>query len=195
MNGVHAIVLAAGAGSRFGGSKLTAPWQGGVLVNGALRSACAAPVEGVVVVTGAHADAVEHAVREFACDLPMRTVACHDHASGMSASIRCGLAALPADARGAFLFLGDMPRVPHHIANRLLEAVEAGALAAVPAAGSRLGHPVLISRAAFAAFLNGAGDGGGRRILRDLGDGLARIETQDDGVFLDIDTPADLATS
>lgn len=194
MSRCHAVVLAAGGGSRFGGSKLTAPWQGGVLLEAALRSAGAAPVESVVVVTGPHGDLVEAAVHDLASTLPtpMRTIRCADHASGMSASLRCGLSALPPDACAAFVFLGDMPRVPPGLADRLLDAVEAGALAAAPARGERLGHPVLIARALFEAFATGAGDGGGQRILRGLGDGLAKIQTLHDGAFLDIDTPADL---
>lgn len=194
MSGCHAVVLAAGGGSRFGGSKLTALWRDGVLLEAALRSAGAAPVESVVAVTGAHGPAVEAAVHDLASSLPTptRTIRCADHASGVSASLRCGLSALPTDARAAFIFLGGMPRVPPGLAERLLDAIEAGALAAVPADGERLGHPVLIARALFDVFGHAAGDGGGRRILLGLGDGLARIKTYDDGAFLDIDTPADL---
>lgn len=194
MSGVHAVVLAAGGGSRFGGSKLTAPWQNGVLLEAALRSAGAPPVESVVVVTGAHGDSVEAAVRDMASSLraPMRTIRCADHAAGMSSSLRCGLSALPAYSRAAFIFLGDMPSVPPRLAKRMLDAVDAGALAAAPASGARLGHPVLIARPLFEAFSKAAGDGGGRRLLLGLGKRLARIETTDDGAFLDIDTQADL---
>ena len=53
---LEAIVLAGGAGARFGGDKLTAPWRGGVLIDGALGAAFAAPVRSVTVVTGADAN-------------------------------------------------------------------------------------------------------------------------------------------
>ena len=192
MSGLHALVLAAGAGARFGGSKLTAEWDGGVLLDGALRAACAAPVDGVVVVTGAHGDAVAAAVDAFGRDVPVRIVACADHAAGMSASLRCGLGALPPDAAGAFLFLGDMPSVPKDIAAMLLHAL-GGALAAVPVVCGAFGHPVLITRELFDAFSQCAGDGGGRRILRGLGDNLVRVSVDDDGVLADVDTPSDLA--
>lgn len=190
----YSIVLAAGAGSRFGGSKLTAAWEGGVLLQPALRTARAAPVGEVVVVTGAHASAVEDAVRDVAgmAGPPMRVVRCADHASGMAASLRCGLAALPNQAAGAFIFLGDMPRVPATLAARLLDRVHAGAVAAAPVCKGRLGHPVLLSRGLFEAFSQAAGDGGGGRMLRNLGGDLARVETDDEGVLEDVDTPADL---
>jgi len=195
VTGVHAVVLAAGAGVRFGASKLTAAWADGALLDAALRTACDAPVDGVIVVTGAHAGAVEAAVDAFARAqaTSVRTVACADHAAGMSASLRCGLGALPADAEGAFIFLGDMPRIPPGLTKRLLAALTDGALAAAPVVGARLGHPVLIARTLFEPFSHGAGDGGGGRILRALGDALARVPVTDDGVLADVDTPADLS--
>ena len=59
MNGpFEAVVLAAGSGSRFGGGKLLASWGAGVLLEGALAAAFAAPVRDVTVVIGANADAV-----------------------------------------------------------------------------------------------------------------------------------------
>ena len=55
---LEAVVLAAGSGSRFGGGKLLAAWGAGVLLEGALAAAFAAPVRGVTVVIGADAEAV-----------------------------------------------------------------------------------------------------------------------------------------
>ena len=193
MSDYHAVLLAAGAGSRFGGGKLAARWGGGTLLDAALRSACAAPVAGVVVVTGAHREAVEAIVAGFRTgDPPLATVHCPDHAGGMAASLGCGLGALPADAAGAFIFLGDMPRIPVDVAGRLLDALTEGVRAAAPVFGGRLGHPVLISRDLFSS-ISRAGDGGGGRILRGLGDALARVPVDDGGVLADVDTPADLA--
>src|SRR5258708_8916546 len=102
----EAVVLAAGAGSRFGGGKLLAAWDAGVLLEGALAAAFAAPVRTVTVGIGADAPAVAAAARDF----DPRTLVVHaaDYAEGMGASLRTGIASLPADAAGAFVFLGDM---------------------------------------------------------------------------------------
>ena len=54
----EALVLAAGSGSRFGGGKLLAPWNGGVLLDGALPAAFAAPARSVILVTGADGERV-----------------------------------------------------------------------------------------------------------------------------------------
>lgn len=165
-----------------------------MLLDAALRTACAAPVESVVVVTGAHRKAVEAAVAAFASgtELSIRSLHCADHASGMFASLRCGLTTLSKDAAGAFIFLGDMPRIPQTVAGKLLAAVRSGSLAAIPSVEGRWGHPVLISRSLFDTFSRSAGDGGGRAMLRALRGDLAVVRMDDEGILADADTPADL---
>jgi molybdenum cofactor cytidylyltransferase len=187
------VVLAAGSGSRFGGGKLTAPWRAGVLLEGALAAAFAAPVRSVTVVIGANAPAVAAAASRF----DPRTVIVHaaDHAEGMAASLRTGLASLPADADGAFIFLGDMPRVPTAVLQLMARALHEGALAAAPVFQGRRGNPVLIAAEIFPQLLALTGDAGARGVLQGLGEKLALIESPDDGVLFDVDRPEDLDRS
>lgn len=187
MSGVHAIVLAAGAGLRFGGRKLLAPWRGGVLLDGALEAALAAPVDSVTVVTGADAEAVATAVAGRA-----RLVHAADHGEGMSASLRAGLRALPDDAAGVLVLLGDMPLAPHAVLNALVEAIRAGAPAAAPFSSGRRGNPVALSAALFPQLLALRGGQGARRILDALAEAVVRVETDDPGVLIDVDAPGDL---
>lgn len=195
MTGLYAILLAAGSARRFGGSKLDAPWQNGAVIGASLAAARAAPVHKVIVVTGGHKSAVNAALDRSAHGDGARVVRTHcpDHASGLSASLRCGLQALPAHARGAFIFLGDMPAVPHDLAGRLIEALEPHQLAAAPFVAGRRAHPVLIMAPLFDALRTVSGDRGGRDVLDGLGGMLARVPLDDEGLVIDIDTPADLA--
>ena len=188
--GLEAIVLAAGSGSRFGGGKLLAAWKSGILLDGALAAAFAAPVRGVTVVTGADAKAVAAAAQAF--DPRVRIVHAADHAEGMGASLRAGIASLPDDAAAVFVFLGDMPRVPHAVLPALAEALAKGAPAAAPVFDGRRGNPVLLGRELFLDLLALQGDEGARRILQSLGDRLAPVEAPDDGVLFDVDQPSDL---
>lgn len=188
--GFEAIVLAAGSGSRFGGGKLLAAWGAGVLLEGALAAAFAAPARSVTVVIGAEADAVAAAARAF--DPRILLVHAQDHAEGMGASLRMGIASLPADAAGAFVFLGDMPRAPTAVLEPMAQAVRAGAWAAAPVFGGRRGNPVLLARALFPELLTLTGDAGARGVLQGLGDRLALIEAPDDGVLFDVDQQSDL---
>jgi molybdenum cofactor cytidylyltransferase len=187
---LEAVVLAAGAGVRFGGGKLTAPWRKGVLLEAALAAAFAAPARSVTVVIGADAEAVAATARGF----DPRTVIVHapDYAEGMAASLRAGLQSLPPDADGVFVFLGDMPRVPTAVLPRMARAMADGALAVAPVFGGRRGNPVLLSRPLFPQLLALTGDAGARGVLQALGDRLALVESPDDGVLFDVDTHADL---
>jgi molybdenum cofactor cytidylyltransferase len=188
---LEAVVLAAGSGSRFGGGKLLAPFGSGVLLDGALAAAFAAPVRSVTVVTGADAEMVAAAALAF--DPRVRIVHAADHAEGMGASLRAGIGSLPPDTQAVFVFLGDMPRVPHAVAQSLAAALAKGAPAAAPTFNGSRGNPVLLSRELFPALLALQGDEGARRILQRLGDRLAVIEAPDDGVLFDVDERKDLA--
>jgi molybdenum cofactor cytidylyltransferase len=192
---LEAIVLAAGSGARFGGGKLTHPWRGGALIDGALAAALAAPVRSVTVVTGADSG-VAAAARAFAERTGdagrLRLVHCADHAEGMGATLRAGVASLPGDATGVFVFLGDMPRVPPDVLPRLAAALAAGAPAAAPTHAGQRGHPVLFSRDLFADLAASRGDEGARATLKALGGQLALVETDDPGVLFDVDRPADM---
>jgi molybdenum cofactor cytidylyltransferase len=188
---LEAVVLAAGAGSRFGGGKLTALYRGGRLLEGALAAAFAAPVRSVTVVTGADA-AVAAAAQAF--DPRIRLVHAADNAEGMGASLRAGIASLSEEVAGAFVFLGDMPRVPHAVLAPMAKALFAGAPAAAPVFQGRRGNPVLIARELFPELLALTGDAGARGVLQRLGDRLALVEAPDDGVLFDVDAPGDLPT-
>lgn len=191
MEPLEAVVLAAGSGVRFGGGKLLAPYDGGVLLEGALRAALAAPVRGVALVTGAEADVVAAAARRI--DPRVRIVHAADHAEGMGASLRAAIGSLPADAGGVFVFLGDMPRVPVGVLRPMADAVAAGAAAAAPTFEGRRGNPVLLARELFPQLLQLKGDTGARSVLQGLGERLALVRAPDDGVLFDVDRPSDLA--
>ena len=175
-----AIVLAAGAGRRFGGGKLAAPFRGEPLLAHAIRAACASPAARVIVVAAPGLD----------CGDTGRAEVLRLASDSLSASLRAGLEAAGA-CDGAFVFLGDMPLVPHGMAARLADAI-GPAHAALPRFAGRPGHPVLLSPAAMAdavAHLNG--DEGMGRLLRGRAD-VAFVESDDPGVCADVDRPDDL---
>lgn len=191
-----AIVLAAGAGRRFGGRKLLATFEGGPLIEGALRAAFASPASTVILVTGSDAEDVAEVAQAFAERQGKRQrlqiVHAADHAEGMGASLRAGAEALAANTAGTFVLLGDMPRIPAALLPRLVEAVEAGAAAAAPVCDGRRGHPVLFGAELLDHLRQAAGDEGARTALAGLGPRLALIETDDGGVLFDVDRPEDL---
>jgi molybdenum cofactor cytidylyltransferase len=181
-----AIVLAAGSGSRFGGNKLTAPYGGGLLIDGALHAALAAPVTDVVVVTGADPKVIDHV--ETLADPRLRLAFAEHHAAGLSASLKAGLAALARGTDAVFVFLGDMPRIPTSVFSPLCEAIDHGAPAAAPVFQGRRGHPVVFASGLFDELMELEGDRGAGNILDALGEQVVTIPAADDGVLFDVDT-------
>ena len=190
-SGRHVIVLAAGAGRRFGGGKLTATWRGEPLIRATVRTALAADVERVTVVTGADADLLAEALSEFD-DTRLKIVQSPDWAEGMAASLRSGIEALPQSTQAVVVFLGDMPLIPPALADRLLDAVVRGAPAATVRSSLGPAHPVAFSASVFPQLSALHGDRGARSVLKDLGDAVVHIHSDDPGVVLDVDLPGDL---
>jgi molybdenum cofactor cytidylyltransferase len=105
--------------------------------------------------------------------------------------VKAGIAAVPAEADGAVICLGDMPLVDAGLIDRLIEAFapDKGALIAVPVSDGRRGNPVLWSRRFFDELMTLEGDVGARHILARHGEAVTEVPADGQSAFLDIDTP------
>ncbi|MBV9509247.1 MAG: nucleotidyltransferase family protein [Caulobacteraceae bacterium] len=191
----ESVILAGGAGARFGGGKLLAPYRGGRLLDGALRAALSAPVQRAILVTGFEGEAVREAALSFVgadhAGARLDIIHAADHAEGMAASLRAGIAAVSRGAAGAFIFLGDMPDIPPSVAQRLAGRLGDHA-AAAPFYAGRRGHPVLVAARLFPALARLSGDQGARAALAGLGDDLVQVEVEDGRIFFDVDLRSDI---
>jgi len=185
------VVLAAGAGRRFGGSKLLARLDGRTLIQWAVANALDTPIDHCFVVIGSDGSAVETSARLGVPDDPrLRFIVANDAAEGLSASLNAGIRALPEDSLGALIFLGDMPQVHPRHGIALARVLRAGAPCAEIIYCGRPAHPVAISANLYPVLLSLEGDSGARRILDRHG--AIRLFTNDVGTVVDIDVPADL---
>lgn len=190
MDGWSALILAGGAGRRFGGGKLLANLAGAPVIRRVAEAVTGAGFAEVVVVTGAEDAPVRISLKDISC----RILYAPDWAAGMAATLRTGIAALSPETRGAFVFLGDMPLVPVALCPSLAEAAERSGYAARLRLAGKPGHPVAFTRAAFSGLLALEGDKGATALLRGRAD-VAYLDTADSGALLDIDTPDDLAAA
>lgn len=186
------VVLAAGEGRRFAAASGGAPKQlatldGRPLVEHALAAMAAAPVDGRLVVLGAHADAIL-----AAADLHgHRVVSCADWAQGMAASLRAGVAAArAAGADAVVVTLADEPRIGADAIARVVAAQRDGDDAVRATYAGQPGHPVLLTRSLFAAVASLRGDHGAREILRSAS--VRAVACDDIGSPGDVDVPSDL---
>lgn len=188
LDGWSALILAGGAGRRFGGGKLLAHLAGQPVIRRTVSRVASTGFADLVVVTGADEADVRAALDGIAC----RFVHAPDWAEGMAASLRYGVAALAPDAAGVVVFLGDMPLAPVNLCPALCSAAARSGWAARPSHAGQPGHPVAFTQAAFADLLRLAGDEGARAVPGQQRQTVL-IATDDRGALLDIDSPGDLA--
>jgi molybdenum cofactor cytidylyltransferase len=183
-----ALVLAAGRSTRMGGpNKLLAEIGGRPLVRIAVEQALASKARPVIVVTGHQRERVEAALS----GLDVTFVHNPDYSEGMSTSVKAGIAAVPADADGAIVCLGDMPQVDARLIDRLLAAFdpEKGALVVVPTMDGKRGNPVVWSRRFFPELAALGGDVGARHLIASYPEAVAEVAVAGRAALVDVDTP------
>ena len=185
---IAALILAAGQSRRMGGTnKLLELIDGVPLIRRMVEAALASDADPAVVVTGHQADEISQALE----GLSVTAVHNPDYADGLSASLRCGLAALPENVAGAVVCLGDMPAISAHHINALIEgfAPQAGRAIGVPVHKGKRGNPVLWARRFFPAMTEVLGDVGARHLIGDHGELVYEVEFGDTAILTDLDTP------
>ena len=186
---IAAILLAAGAGARFGGDKLLHPLEDGVAIAAhAARNLLAATPDVVAVVRWGDFPLYDMLEQE-GCQVTMFQGA----ARGMGASLAHGV----AQARGAdgwVVALADMPRVPVAIVKEIIASLAGGALIAAPVHKGERGHPVGFGAALRDELLALDGDQGARAVLERHRNSVKLVECDDPGVLFDIDRKTDIAT-
>ena len=189
MSGVSAVLLAVGAGSRFGGGKLLALYRGRPLIEGALANLADAPVDETVVVVGDYAKRLCEVCEPYGA----RVVVNPEWRRGQSTSVRAGLHALRPDARAAVVLLADQPLVGAGAVERLVGAFERGAKVAVATYKGRPRNPVLFSRGVWPLLeAQLSGDEGARPFLRRHPELVVRVPCDGLGNPADVDTAEDL---
>lgn len=190
---VAGVLLAAGAGTRFGGPKALVRLHGELLVHRGVRLLREGGCDRVLVVLGAQAERVRAELRDHLDRGDVDAVVAEDWATGMGASLRAGLAALPSDAGACVVALADQPLVAPEAVRRLVTAWTGGATAAVASYDGRARNPVLLDRAVWPEVSAAAvGDTGARGWLATHPDRVVAVECGDTGSPYDVDVPADL---
>jgi molybdenum cofactor cytidylyltransferase len=185
---IAAIVLAAGRSSRMGGpNKLLEEIGGRPLVRIAVEEALGSRARPVIVVTGHQREQIEAALK----GLPVEFAYNRDFAAGLGASLRAGISALPAQADGVIVCLGDMPQVDAAMIDQLIGALDPdnGALIAVPSIDGQRGNPVVWSRRFFPDLMSVEGDIGARNLIARYGEAVVEVPLVGNAALTDIDTP------
>lgn len=194
---IAAIVLAAGASSRFGSDKLLHP----LMLNGVMLPLAAhsllpwlAVFEQITVVVKPESEKfcikIESALgRKQAARIGWRI--CADASQGMAASLACGINT-HADAKAWLIGLADMPLLPAQAVEAVKNALNAGAGIAAASCDGQRGHPVGFASRFREQLMALEGDAGARSLLQQHAEQVALIEIAHAGIFADIDSLDDL---
>ncbi|MFN3804980.1 MAG: NTP transferase domain-containing protein [Pyrobaculum sp.] len=175
-----AVVLAAGASTRFPGNKLLAEFRGRPLIRWAVETARAAVSE-VYVVIGHDAERVKKAADAPAIHNPWWKL-------GISTSIKAAIVAL-IEARCIIFTLGDMPLVRPETVRELCRHCQKGAV--VPTYKGVRGNPVAVAKDLYPIALTELENDIGMRALFNKTP-VRYVEVNDPAIHMDIDTPQDL---
>ncbi|MDD6160877.1 MAG: nucleotidyltransferase family protein [Oscillospiraceae bacterium] len=178
------VIMASGAGKRFGGNKLMAPFRGAPLICRILDA-----TEGLFpsrVVVTRHEDVAllcrERGVEAVLHDLPFR-----------SDTVRLGLEAV-GNAQGCLFCPGDQPLLRRETVRALMERAAAEPERILrPAWGHRVGAPVYFPRWCFAQLRGLSGNEGGGAVIKRHPEQVELLPVRDEYELMDVDTPQDLA--
>jgi molybdenum cofactor cytidylyltransferase len=186
-DGLYAIVLAAGAATRFGSAKQLVRVAGRPLLHSAVARAAEIAGTAVFVVLGARADELAPLLKHS----PSSVIINRDWREGMASSIRAGVSRLPASCTAVLLTLVDQAAVTAEDLKRLVGAWKRQPeYIAAARYGTTTGVPAVFPRSTFTDLASLRGDVGARSLIQRNPDRLVRVPMA--SAALDIDTPEDL---
>lgn len=177
---IAAVVLAAGASTRFGSPKQLARVGDRTMLGSVIDTAREANLGPILVVISPG----------IAVPSDVVPVVNAEPEAGLSRSLSMGIAALPPDVDAAVILLGDQPTLPVETIHAVVSAARSDRTVVAARADRRLGPPVLLLREAFRLAQEASGDEGLRSILAEHPELVTHVDI---GAHApDVDTPADL---
>lgn len=188
---IAGILLAAGAGRRFGAQKLLEALDETPLVCATVAACLQSRLDEIVVVTGPDAS-VSDALHVFGTESRLRYATNDDPARGLMSSLKVGLRSLAAAARAAMVIHADMPRVPARTIDQLVLEYSWHGGIVIPVCAGHERHPRIIPRDLFDEFLALPDDARGTTVIDRYRADVTLVSFANELDFMDIDVPQDM---
>ena len=188
---IVAVVLSAGESSRMGRPKALLPVDGVRFIEKIVAALKSTRVAKIIAVLGHDADEMRRQIGE----LPVTMVVNPNYKQGQLSSLVAAINSIQsskdsASVDGILVHLVDHPYINPDLVNLMIDRFhETKKLIVVPRYQGRRGHPVIFSSALFAELLAAPLDQGAKTVVHAHRDETLEIDTEDEGVTIDIDTP------
>ena len=185
---IAAVILSAGESSRMGRPKALLPVDGETFIEKIVGALARTRVGKIFVVLGHDAETLKRRLERLAVAFLVNA----DYKSGQLSSLQTAVRELQLDQEcdGMLVHLVDHPYISSTLVDMMIERFyESNKLIVVPRCRGKRGHPVIFSRALFAELLSAPLDQGAKVVVNAHGDDTLEIDTEDEGVAIDIDTP------
>jgi molybdenum cofactor cytidylyltransferase len=188
---IVAVVLSAGESSRMGRPKALLPVDGVRFIEKIVTALKSTRVAKIIAVLGHDADEMRRQIG----DLPVTMVVNPNYKQGQLSSLVAAINSIQsskdsASVDGILVHLVDHPYINPDLVNLMIDRFhETKKLIVVPRYQGRRGHPVIFSSALFAELLAAPLDQGAKTVVHAHRDETLEIDTEDEGVTIDIDTP------
>jgi molybdenum cofactor cytidylyltransferase len=188
---IVAVVLSAGESSRMGRPKALLPVDGVRFIEKIVTALKSTRVAKIIAVLGHDADEMRRQIG----DLPVTMVVNPNYKQGQLSSLVAAINSIQsskdsASVDGILVHLVDHPYINPDLVNLMIDRFhETKKLIVVPRYQGRRGHPVIFSSALFAELLAAPLDQGAKTVVHAHRHETLEIDTEDEGVTIDIDTP------
>jgi molybdenum cofactor cytidylyltransferase len=186
---IGAIILAAGQSKRMGQPKMLLPWGESTMIREVCQQVCANRLQEAVVITGEHHEAILAQLG----GLPLRVVQNPNYARAeMLSSLQTGLNAIWNTCDACLVVLGDQPTIDQGVISSLIDAYNQGPGRIVaPSYNKHRGHPLLIDKSFWQAFMDLPRNKAPRDLLKANEDQITYVVVDTASILQDIDTPED----
>lgn len=182
---VTAIVLAAGGSTRFGSPKQLHQHNGESLIQRAIKAATDAGADPVIVVLGAGAETIKHAIGSSQA----RVVVNENWNTGLASSLSAGMNAVDATCDGILVTLPDQPLVDATALRMLVAAFDPEHRIVASSYGDAIGVPAVFGIEHRESLAGLSGDAGAGHWIRERMGEVTIVQLE--RAALDVDTLLD----
>ena len=188
---IVAVILAAGESSRMGQPKALLPIDGVRFIERIVTALKSSGIAKIFVVLGHNAEDMRRQIEE----LPVTIIINPEYKKGQLSSLQTAIQHLESlqmsdGVEGILVHLVDHPYINPNLVKLIIQRFqETKKSIVVPRFRGRRGHPVLFARSLLSELLTAPVDQGAKAVVRAHRDDTLEIDTEDEGVLIDIDTP------